>query len=662
MLACQKVIRLHSHLPSETILILLESIEKLHENFLNYLSSKLEKNSVEEEKSETDSKENDDTEKEEFFDASDELHPRSQSIFYVELDKTVCESNSNERIHSEEQEKKLNKLPTFDNCPTEVQKELHRLIVLIEKDFIQSWYNLFSNHFETLEDSGELLHDIVVKFLQRLVTVDIKQLASVLMVMFSNHVKSTKEARMTFKVQSKRRRKSSSKSENLSLSPKIQQTVIKSFEDCFGTKVQFHTALKSREMEYLYLNSLIELLILKLVPDNLNDSKALVCALREILSVNVLSLVMNLICDPTFLHERIIKITSDEELITVLDNTYAGSVEFDSSVSEDMKSILKTSAELDQTMKDHQTTNVPQVDKSIMQEYDQEQRKPSFLDDTKLHYVSQGMCNECNRLCSKDRDKIEPHPHTCSLGDVQCFLNVKNHDQHRLSGSSGEGSPVFNFYISDMDIDRNSCTSGDDITNTHDIPSHMNGSPVEFHLHNVPLKSKHIGHNSDTKTLNKEREHETISKSLCEEQHKHDKQLGNINDNSVEHLSHDENGASSETESKFFLGGNFFNFQFPHFGKKTLSEKNRSSSNLENVSDTESEDFSNLRRCKSSTEFGSDLVVPGQEALIYPADAPLPFQDVHIKRTETAKEAGSLNPYTLYVIEVYNRFRPEFFY
>ena len=656
VVACRYVIQLRSHLPSETILILLESLEHFYENCLDYLSSKTDNSNDQDDgiranKTESDSKE-EEAELEEFFDASEELHPRSQSIFYVDLDS----ENGMVEENLGKWENRANKLLTFQDCPMTVQTEINKLIVLIKRDFIQSWYNLFSKHFESLEDADEILHEIVINILQRLLKINIKEMAKILMVMFSNHVKCTKEARMTFKVQSKPRRKSSSKSENVSLSPKLQPNVRKSIEECFGAKVLFHTALKSGEFEYLYLNSLVELLILKLVPENLNDSKALVCALREILPFNVLSLVMNLVSDPTFLHEKIIKITSDEEPGLSIENNSAVLIESSSVENEDLKPVLvKVHSDCSVKLKDSHMTKLPQKDENQTGEQHKEQRKSSFLDDAELHFVSKGMCNECNRLCSKDRDKIEPHPHTCALGDVPCFLDVKNHDKDRLSASSGDASPVFNFYISDMDIDRNSCHSEEENSNARDIPGYTNHSPVEFQdkicLQKVPLKlhPKDKDQMGQTKSQTEENGHETSAKSS------EAKPQSNLppkkKDNSV-HLSTSQDSTSSETESKFFFRGNFFNFPFPQFGKKPLSEKHRSSSDLESVSDTESEDFSNLRRCKSSTEFGSDGVVSGQEALLYPAEAPLPFQDVHIKKTETAKESGSTNLYTLYMIEV----------
>lgn len=689
MLACQHIVQYHSYVPSEILLIMLEKIEHFFESFLNDPRMKLKtEHSTHSSNTGTEVQRTRDAEsdEDEFFDASEEIQKetRSQSIFYVELEKELLEDDSIKGYTKGNKADIINYINL--NCPQTVQEEINKMLTLIQKDFIQSWYHLFSKHSESLEDADEALHEILYNILHRLLRIDVKKIAKILMCIFSSHVQKCKEARMTFKVQSKRRRKSSSKPESGSVSPKISPNIMKSLEECFGSKVEFHTALKSRDIEYLYLNSVVELLIIKLVPEHLNDSIAAVCALREILSCNVLSIVINLVCDPTFLHERIIKITSDEEPGVSAENHSPVILES----SHDTDEIIKpfpSNSNSEQVVKDPCRETVSPGEKNNESDSEAQRidnRRTSFLDDTKLHYVPKGMCNECNRLCSKDRDKIDPHPHTCSLGQVPCFLDVKTHDKESLSASSGEGSPVFKFYLSDMDnLSENSCQMVDH-SNTQDIPSETNPSPVQtcdkFSLQKVPPKSGTTEPTESIHFKSESKEHErpvktnlltkdTLAaqnvppKSLTQEK-SNDRELNDSTKGSDKvHLPSKNvpspHASSGTQESKFFLSsGNFFNFQFPQFGRKPLTEKNRSSSNLEQISDNETEDFSNLRRSKSSAEIGTDDIVAGQEALLYPTEAPLPFQEVHIEKTETAKEAGSLNPYTLYVVEVTNCILP----
>ena len=696
-IACQHIVEYRSYLPSEVVLVFLERVEKLFENAERDEPATLKVDSID---PAIQNWESTNTETEDFYDASDDLvlDTASQSTFYFELDgehsfEHVEGHTANLDIQSKESTRQKYSEYISNICPQNVQDEIDKLIMLIDRDFIKSWYYLFSKHFESLEDADDILHEILVSLLQRILKVDIKVVAKVLMCLFSNHVKRCKEARMMYKVQSKRRRKSSAKSENVSTSPKLSPMVLKSLEECFASKVDFHTALKSNDIEYMYLNSLVELLILKLLPDHLNDSKGVVCALREILSCNVLCSVMNLICDPTFLHERIIKITSDEEpggeLVEPPVLTESNTEEVSLEAEE------KENSEVDIDSKECAISKVE--DKNDTEVQYTAERKSSFLDDTKLHFVSRGMCDECNRLCSKDRDKIEPHPHTCSLGNQPCFLDVKHHDKDRLSASSGEESPVFKFYISEIDNTEETPSQHSQI---HDIPNEVEIDaspdiiPNKVILKNVPLKleKKEPGQHvlsrswpteSDKSSLDEptKGEHLSQSSSLTESrnsEHLHESQpvksditltqdinrsqenlpgADNGSENKSKHLKNTDEISKSEqikqttsntkeTQEQSFLpsfGGSLFGFTFPQFGKMPLKEKNRSSSNLEQISDSESEDLANMRRSKSSTVFRPDE---------FPTEAPLPFQDIRIEKTETAKEAGSLNPYTLYVIRV----------
>ena len=686
-IACQYIVEYRSYFPSEVALVFLEKIEKLFENLHNDEPAKVESDVPE---PVIKGQERKNVESDEFYDACDELDldAASQSTFYIELGGEHSFEGHISKQENQNSESTRQKYSEYisTNCPQIVQDEIEKLIVLIDRDFIKSWYYLFSKHFESVEDADNLLHGILVSILQRILGVDIKAVAKVLMCMFSNHVKRCKEARMMYKVQSKRRRRSSAKSENVNLSPMI----LKSLEECFASKVDFHTALKSSDIEYMYLNSLVELLILKLMPDHLNDSKGLVCALREILSCNVLSSVMNLVCDPTFLHERIIKITSDED---VGGDMVDSPVLTESNIEEVTLVYPKVIQEHFNVEADSKECATLKVEDKIDSEAQYtERRKSSFLDDTKLHFVSRGMCNECNRLCSKDRDKIEPHPHTCSLGKEPCFLDVKHHDIDRISASSGEGSPVFKFYISDIDTAEDNPSQH---SNVHDIPNdtEIDDSPDivpnKVILKKVPIKlektdqgqhvlSKSWPVESDKSSLTESIKSEHLSQSssltestrsehLCQSVEsdirltqgvfrpqnnppRTESTSENIPDHSkgtdepVQNIQTVSN--SKETQEQRFLpsfGGSLFGFTFPQFGNKPLKEKNRSSSNLEEMGDSESEDFSNIRRSKSSTEFRPDE---------YPTETPLPFQDIRIEKTETAKEAGSLNPYTLYVIRV----------
>lgn len=678
--ACQLIVEYHSHFPTEFIPVFLENVDKLFENCRS-ISQQTDETGQTHKRIDQKNPEEGSTD-DEFYDAHDDNQSESQSTFYVDLDREMpslggamkfktSEANRQRYIHSDIISK---------YCPQVIQIEISRMISLIERDFIMSWYNLFSKHLESLDDANEILQEITVGILQRLPKVDIKTVAKTLMCMFSNHVKKCKEARMIYKVQtySKRRRKSTAKSEGVNLSPALSPVILKSVEECFASKVDFHTALKSSEIEYLYLKSLTELLIIKLMPDHLNDSKALVCAVREIVTCNVLISVMNLICDPTFLHERIIKITSEEEPGRDLDDSQ---VFLDACPSEEES--LKSHPE---TFTIGTTVQNDIIDSSSEQKRLQSEpqnagrRRSSFLDDTKLYFVPRGMCNECNRLCSKDRDKIEPHPHTCSLGQEPDLLKVKDHDKDRLSTSSHEGSPVFKFCIADVNnVDKDSSCNTQH-SNAHDIPNDLNNIPNlvtdKIFLQKVPVEpvnndahqtvlsgpSDSLLQESD-KTLSAEslKEKELLNETVQHNSLTHDidKSQGKTPGHSATEQA--SNISTDVQESNFLpnFGGSLFNFKFPQFGSRPLKDKNRSSSNLEQLSDTEAEDFSNLRRSKSSADFSVDEVVSGHEPLLYSTEAPLPFQDIHIEKTETAKEAGSLNPYTLYLIEVniYNNFR-----
>lgn len=520
----------------------------------------------------------------------------------------------------------------------ELSVEINSIIKLIQQDFIESWYKLFSREQSVLTESEIVFHHIVHALQGRLHRANTKKLFEFILLMFKDHVHYVKEAQGMFKVQSKsRRRKSSAKvltqGESIHPSPSKLKVVFKSVDECYGSKVELHPAVTNTETEHAYQKSIIELLLVYLLREDMHDSAALVCALKEILTFNVLQKVMDLISTTTFLHERIIKITSDEEICAGVESIPSITVSETDNLTNNVQSILTQ-----RKYSDSLSVNIPQKDSGSIDTTKQTDLTPEQKDenasqkdskvakwkeDTEIHTVSAGLCNECNRLCSVDKDRISPRPHTCSLGTTPTFFDI-NVDPDRLSlhsfasisSTSSKESAVFT--VGEQEESGNSHA-------TQDSPDQKQSSDGIDYKDQVRKKDS-----SPEKKAELSVDEPAGGKSL-------------------ESPSHEENKSLTNLFPTLTLKFPFANPlpSLPNFRKPSFKGLSPTNETVSPSSEGTEQSPSDMKRSLSQGD-----VFPVSDDNTWPVNAPSVFQKIRITSTESAKEVGSFGEYTLYNVEV----------
>ena len=494
--------------------------------------------------------------------------------------------------------------------------EIQSIIALIKQDFIESWYKLISKEKCVLLESDTVFNHVVDCLKGRLSGANKKKLFEFILLMFKDHIHFVKEAEAMYKVQTKsRRRRSSVKPSNsvgnVHLSPSRPHIEYKSVEECFGSKTELHVAVKSTEAEHAYLTSVIEILLVHLLREDMQDSKALFSALKEILTCNVLQKVMDLLCETTFLHERIIKITSDEEICASIESIPVITV----SESEPKKvQPILTQRNITNSLDESKHTSDNVMTDELEENSDKDNTfNVQWKGDIELHSVSEGLCNECNRLCSADKDRISPRPHSCSLGRTPVFFDISE-DPERISIKS------FNSISSTSSKD--STTSDNKHDTEVDTEQTIPDKVQEPSLSSVKRSNSSSPHEGSEFI----KEGSTSSSEPP------------VDEKPLESPSGLDNKSSSNIFPSLKIPV-FPSFPFKRPSFKSLSPTLESSAS----SDIKSQNKNDFRRSHSQGDF-----TPVSDDIQWPVERPSVFQDVRITSTET----GSFGTYTLYNVEV----------
>ncbi|XP_060583829.1 sorting nexin-19-like [Ruditapes philippinarum] len=365
------------------------------------------------------------------------------------------------------------------------------------------------------------------------------------------------------------------------------------------------------------------MLLVHLLREDMHDSKALFCALKEILTCNVLQKVMDLLSDTTFLHERIIKITSDEEICASIESIPLITVS--ESETKKVQSILSQRIVSNSIA---ESEHIPDVisdkqDDGTSDKVKDDSFSVKWKEDIELHSVSEGLCNECNRLCSADKDRIPPRPHSCSLGRTPVFFDISE-DPERLSLQS------FNSVSSTSSKDSATFASSEkhesDVDMQQSIPNELHEPSLIQKDENSALKPEN---SSSLKGSNLSKKDSTSSSELP------------VNDNVLESPSGLDNKSSSNIFPSLKIP------LFPSFPFKRPSFKSLSPT-LESAvsSDMKNKSKNDIKRSHSQGD-----LTPVSDDMQWPVQRPSVFQDVRITSTEKAKEVGSFGEYTLYNVE-----------
>lgn len=481
-----------------------------------------------------------------------------------------------------------------------LREETQAIIQLIKRDFFESWYNLFSKEKMTLDEAESLFNHVSQELESRVCHADTHKLLEYILLLLKDHLHYVHQAKTMFKVQSKKsRRKSQADTGAWSFA---KPAVFTSVEDCYGSKVGLHPAVKSSEVEQVYQKSIVELLIVHLLWDNMLASRTLVCALKEILMCNILQNVVNLLCDATFLHEKVIKITSDEELCVSIESIPTITISETPSQEQSVQSILtKHSHSSVESSTEKMKDNSDSENKEFDNDPNMSEKRESAVkwkDDLEVFPVSKQLCHECNRLNSDDAARISPRPHSCSLGKNAMFF-IPGDESDRLSINSVSSSASVDFKNCEEDSDDEIETNVSEIDKIDEIP--------------LPITS--VDENQ-----------RTIDNS-CK----------------TEDMSPGERTLSTSSETEEKSSSNIFpslkRFSIPN--PLNFIDRKRLSPSTEEAAPPHVD--KDIRRSQSEI----DVLYSKPGGLSQSDDSPSVFQDARITDTETAKEN-----YTLYIIEV----------
>ncbi|XP_052764230.1 uncharacterized protein LOC128206099 [Mya arenaria] len=567
--------------------------------------------------------------------------------------------------------------------------EVNKVICLIQRDFISSWLKLFTENEHLYQESETQLHHIFQGLQGRLYKSqdDYVKLVNVVMLKYKEHVHCLKQSEMLFKAQTRRRNKSSSSSPSASSS--TFQSIYKSIEECYASKIDIHPAALDRNSEQAYLRSAIELVLLHLLREDMHDTKALFCALKEMLMYNLVQNIINLLSDPTFLHEKIVAITSDEILDITLDGETLPEIIVSSSSSHEIQSehqacvqeihsttqsapdttlkrnVPETSEDLIQHNQDLESNekecvkecNTSESDKNTEQtvkllnenllneeSIGEEVSTVHWLPDTETHEISK-FCAECNRLNSEDRERIASKPHSCNLGTLPFFYDPNTKDPDRMSINSFT-----------------SVISGSSNEAENDVFMEMFEETQSRRVNSIKSSEKQ---DSDQEKIAYSETNDINAVSTIESSIKDchaDKAYSNTGpfnpgtDALRDSSPTSESGTKRKRSSLFGINSIGFTFQnplssLPFSRKKSVTPEKQESlfPSIENQKTPVTESVctsQNLERSQSVEDLGTDLPSP--------LDGPKIFQDISIPSTETAKDTGGIGlggEYTLYYVQ-----------
>lgn len=538
--------------------------------------------------------------------------------------------------------------------------EIDNIIKLIQRDFISSWLQLFTKEDLIYQESEDILHHIFQNLKERChkSKANYIHIMHVIILKYKEHLHVLKQAELDYKAEAKIRKRPS-----LPTNAKPKYT---SVEECYSSKVDIHPASVSKSAEHAYLRSVVEILLLHLLKDEMHYSKAILCVLKEIIMVNVLENILNLLSLPEFLHEKIIFITSDEDLVVIASHVSDAKSLQEESLNDDNGNdsvhmtctppFLSDQKGPQSNAKDYEdNVNIKSLSTIFNSGVGEEScadttedcetngsSRVQWLKDLDEHVVSTKMCAECNRLCSKDKDKISPRPHTCYLGTTPFFFDPTVREPDRMSINSVESyKSVYSQHSDEEEVYGDKFKKKGSVDQRmalcNDTDDRKNGEKNDL-LIVKPEGAVLSEQSSDCESINSGIEQRDVS-------------------------------PSSDAKSKPVFTFNTLGFALPNplnsfpFSRKKSMQSIRKDLTPSPTPDEENGQaiYVKIQRSKSSSEIES------LSESLSSNGSPLLFQNIKIKDTEKATEAGSIgigqSEYTLYNLEVSSvQFTYNFFF
>lgn len=173
------------------------------------------------------------------------------------------------------------KVPASKPCHREAQK----IIQLIMRDFIHSWYGNVTSDLEFPDDIQKLLEHVALETNIRMQKIDLEEIVTEIVTLVIPYLETVNESGMR-------------RYNDIEVFDVNSETCLRAFE-C--SNVVSHRALNSRELELKYHRQALDALIQCAFPDKYQNCDLECMFVRELLLKNIIEPLFDLLCDPHFL-------------------------------------------------------------------------------------------------------------------------------------------------------------------------------------------------------------------------------------------------------------------------------------------------------------------------------------------------------------------------
>ena len=188
-----------------------------------------------------------------------------------------------------------------------LESEINSIQLLVIRDFIRSWYADFSYNSEFLKEVKCILQEISNDIKLRIAHQNSKIVLTSIIQLYLIHLTSFRKAKSLY--------------ESHRIHPKTKvplDSKVKrhsSVEEAFQYSNEFHIALQSKDMELKYLKEIVTVITFALFQKEVTQGPCSRTLLIEVLTNKLLYPIMQMISEPDWFAEVIIKLTSDEQLV-----------------------------------------------------------------------------------------------------------------------------------------------------------------------------------------------------------------------------------------------------------------------------------------------------------------------------------------------------------
>ena len=166
-----------------------------------------------------------------------------------------------------------------------IHREAQKIIQLIMRDFIHSWYGNVTSDLEFPDDVQKLLEHVALETNIRMQKIDLEEVITEITTLVIPYLETVNKS-------------GTRKYNNIEVFDVSSESCLRAFE-C--DDVVSHRALNSRELELKYYRQALDALIQCAFPDNYQNCDLACTFVRELLLKNIIEPLFDLLCDPDFL-------------------------------------------------------------------------------------------------------------------------------------------------------------------------------------------------------------------------------------------------------------------------------------------------------------------------------------------------------------------------